>query len=79
MQGVFYRDSCCSEARRLGVRGWVRNRADRSVEVVAEGPRDRVAQLLDWCRQGPPSAIVSGISVTDEPPRAEREFRVEYG
>lgn len=79
VQGVFYRDSCCREARRLGVHGWVRNRADRSVEVVAEGARDRVDQLLDWCRQGPPSAIVSKISVTDEPPRAEREFRVDYG
>jgi acylphosphatase len=79
VQGVFYRDSCCREARRLGVRGWVRNRADRSVEVVAEGPRDRVDQLLDWCRQGPPSATVSKISVTDEVPRAEREFHVEYG
>lgn len=79
VQGVFYRDSCCREARRLGVRGWVRNRADRSVEVVAEGARDRVDQLLDWCRQGPPSAIVSKISVIDEPPRAEREFRVDYG
>jgi acylphosphatase len=79
VQGVFYRDSCCREARRLGVRGWVRNRADRSVEVVAEGPRDRVDQLLDWCRHGPPSAIVSKISVTDEVPRAEREFHVDYG
>jgi acylphosphatase len=47
--------------------------------VVAEGPRDRVDQLLDWCRQGPSSAIVSRISVTDESPRAEREFRIEYG
>jgi len=79
VQGVFYRDSCCREALRLGVRGWVRNRADRSVEVVAEGPRDRVDQLLDWCRQGPPRAVVSTISVTDEVPRAEREFRVDYG
>lgn len=79
VQGVFYRDSCCREARRLGVRGSVRNRADRSVEVVAEGPRDRVDQLLDWCRHGPPSAVVSKVSVTDEPPRAEREFRIDYG
>ena len=79
VQGVFYRDSCCREARRLGVLGWVRNRADRSVEVVAEGPRDRVDQLLDWCRQGPPSAIVTKISVADEPPRAERAFRIDYG
>ena len=78
VQGVFYRDSCRAEAQRLGVRGWVRNRSDRTVEVVAEGPRDRVEQLLAWCRQGPPRATVSGITVTDEVPAAERGFRIEY-
>ncbi len=78
VQGVFYRDSCRTEAQRLGVRGSVRNRADGSVEVVAEGPRDRVDQFLDWCRQGPPRASVTGFSVTDEVPRGERTFRIEY-
>jgi acylphosphatase len=78
VQGVFYRDSCRTEARRLGVRGWVRNRADGTVEVVAEGPRDRVDQLLTWCRQGPPRSSVTGVSVTDEAPAAEREFRISY-
>jgi acylphosphatase len=78
VQGVFYRDSCRAEAQRLGVRGWVRNRADRTVEVVAEGPRDRVEQLLTWCRQGPPRATVTGLTLTDEVPAAERSFRIEY-
>jgi acylphosphatase len=78
VQGVFYRDSCRREAQRLGVSGWVRNRADGSVEVVAEGPRERVEGLLRWCRQGPPRASVTGLSVTDEAPAAERSFRIEY-
>ena len=78
VQGVFYRDSCRAEARRLGLRGWVRNRSDRTVEVVAEGPRDRVEQLLTWCRHGPPRATVTGITVTDEVLAAERSFRIEY-
>jgi acylphosphatase len=56
----------------------VRNRPDGSVELVAEGSRDRVDQLLDWCRQGPPRATVTDIAVTDETPRAERPFRIEY-
>jgi acylphosphatase len=46
--------------------------------VVAEGPRDRVDQLLTWCRQGPPRANVTGVSVTDEVPAVERPFRIEY-
>lgn len=78
MQGVFFRDNCRAEAQRLGVRGSVRNRADGSVEVVAEGPRERVEQLLAWCRHGPPRATVTGLSVTDEVSRAERGFRIEY-
>ncbi len=76
VQGVFYRDSCRTEARRLGVRGWVRNRDDGAVEVVAEGPRERVDQLLTWCRHGPPRAQVTDVAVTDEVPRAERSFRI---
>jgi len=78
VQGVFYRDGCRAEAQQLGVRGWVRNRADRTVEVVAEGPRDRVGQLLRWCRHGPPRATVTAMTVTDEVPAAERGFRIEY-
>jgi acylphosphatase len=75
---VFFRDSCRTQARRLGVRGWVRNRPDRTVEIVAEGPRDVVDQFLDWCREGPPRAQVTGIVVTDEALAAEREFRIIY-
>ena len=78
VQGVFFRDRCRAEAQRLGVRGWVRNRSDGSVEVVAEGPRDRVERLLDWCRIGPPRATVTGITVTVVVPRAERPFHIEY-
>jgi acylphosphatase len=78
VQGVFYRDGCRREAQRLGVRGWVRNRSDGSVEVVAEGQRSKVDELLTWCRQGPPQARVTGMSVTDEVPAAERSFRIEY-
>ena len=78
VQGVFYRDSCRAQAQRLGVRGSVRNRPDGTVEVVAEGPRDKVDQFLTWCRQGPPRATVTGLTVTDEVPAAERSFRIEY-
>jgi acylphosphatase len=78
VQGVFYRDSCQQMARRLGVRGSVRNRGDGSVEVVAEGERDAVEQLLAWCRQGPPRAIVTGVTITDEAPVGETSFRVGY-
>jgi len=78
VQGVFYRDSCRAMAQRLGVRGSVRNQADGTVEVVAEGQRDKVDEFLNWCREGPPRAQVTGMTITDEPPQAARDFRITY-
>jgi acylphosphatase len=63
VQGVFFRASTESEARRLGVTGWVRNRPDGSVEAVAEGPKADLENLLAWCRHGPPRAQVDRVEV----------------
>lgn len=68
VQGVFFRDSARTEARRLGVTGWVRNRPDGRVELHARGEESAVAALIDWCRVGPPHAHVSGLEVTDLSP-----------
>lgn len=76
VQGVFFRDSCRSMARHLGVRGWVRNLRDGTVEVVAEGRRADVGALVEWCRQGPPRASVTRVEVIDELPAGELQFRV---
>lgn len=77
VQGVSYRAATASEARRLGVVGWVRNRADGSVELEAEGPDDRVAALLAWCEHGPPAARVAGVAVEElAPAGTETAFAV---
>jgi acylphosphatase len=78
VQGVFFRDSCRTMAVALGVTGWVRNLPDGSVQVVAEGDRAAVDRLVEWCREGPPRANVTGVVVVDEAPAGEREFRVRY-
>jgi acylphosphatase len=64
VQGVGYRYSMASEAGRLGLSGWVRNRRDGSVEAVVQGPRDAVEAMRRWASQGPPSAVVSGVEAT---------------
>ena len=79
VQGVYFRDSCQQMARRLGVRGWVRNTDDGRVEAAMEGTREAVGQLVAWCHRGPRRAVVSGVSVTDEDPVGEGRFRVEGG
>lgn len=61
VQGVGFRWAMCETATRLGLAGWVRNRSDGSVEAAVFGPSDRVAQLCDWARQGPPGAWVSEV------------------
>ena len=77
VQGVFYRDSTQRKAQRMGLRGWVRNRSDGSVEAVAQGPPERVAALIDWCHEGPPLARVVEVSVIEESGDAdEPEFEV---
>ena len=64
MQGVGFRYSLQHEARRLGLAGWVRNRLDGSVEAAVYGPSEAVEKLIEWARQGPPSARVTDLKVS---------------
>ena len=71
VQGVGYRDWMRREAARLGVAGWVRNRADGSVEALVGGEEGAVQALITACRRGPPLARVDRITETlAEPPEA---------
>jgi acylphosphatase len=61
VQGVGYRWWAEREARRLGLAGWVRNRGDGSVELLAIGDEGAVEQLAALCRAGPAAAFVTDI------------------
>ncbi len=61
VQGVWFRESTRRQAMALGVTGWVRNRPDGSVELVAEGNEGQVQKLLAWCHQGPSAARVARV------------------
>ncbi len=65
VQGVGFRFATQDTARALGLRGWVRNRADGAVELVAEGDASAVERLLAWCRKGPRTARVEGVDVKE--------------
>jgi acylphosphatase len=78
VQGVFYRASTRDAAIRLGLSGWVRNASDGSVEVFAEGEAETVRKLVDWCRQGPPSAVVREVSVDWSEPVGEQGFSITW-
>lgn len=61
VQGVGYRWHACEEALRLGLTGRVRNRADGTVQVLAEGSRSSLTALLEWARHGPARARVEAV------------------
>ena len=61
VQGVWFRAWTAEEATRLGLRGWVRNRADGSVEAQFAGAASLVDAMVEACRRGPPLARVQGL------------------
>lgn len=79
VQGVNFRYYTSREAERLGVKGWVANREDGTVEVVAEGSRPDLERLQDWLRHGPPSAQVDYVQADWEQATGEFvSFRIRY-
>ncbi len=75
VQGVGYRHWMSAEAVRLGVSGWVRNRADGTVEALVHGDAAAVEELLRACRRGPPLAEVLRITEELAAPEPEPGFR----
>lgn len=67
VQGVGFRAFAARQARALGLAGWVRNRSDGGVEVVAEGARANLLALLERLRQGPADAEVQDVEETWRP------------
>jgi acylphosphatase len=63
VQGVYFRESTRLRARELKVTGWVRNRADGTVEAMVQGEPEAVDQMIEWARRGPDSAKVSNVEI----------------
>lgn len=77
VQGVFFRASTQNKAKELGLTGFVRNRQDGTVEIVAEGREKQLFELVNWCRTGPDMAIVDSVQSDWRPYEAKFEdFRV---
>jgi len=73
---VGYRAACCQKARELDLNGWVRNQADGSVEVQAEGPLHKLTELRMWCERGPQGAGVHSVSHSQLAPIREDWFEI---
>lgn len=76
VQGVGYRYATVETATQLGLAGWVRNLPDHRVEAVFEGTQEVVEQMLRWCHEGPPAALVKDVAVEYEEPEGLKKFEV---
>jgi acylphosphatase len=69
VQGVFFRAAARRMAEDLGLKGYAKNLSDGTVDIVAEGPEDKLKELIEFCRKGPKAAKVSKVDVRFEEPR----------
>ena len=74
VQGVGYRAWAVRTAARLGVRGWVRNRADGTVEALIIGDAPALAAMVEACRQGPRAATVRDVAVSEAEDDGSADF-----
>ena len=71
VQGVAFRYYTQDVAQNLEIKGWVRNCWDGKVEIVMEGEKEKVEQLINWCYREPGSAIVEKVDIEWEKYRGE--------
>jgi acylphosphatase len=79
VQGVFFRAHTQDVAEGLKLDGWVKNLYDGRVEIIAQGPKQKVEQLIKWCHKGPPFSKVTNVKVNwEEPKEGLKGFNVTY-
>lgn len=66
VQGVFFRMETKRFADMIGIKGWVKNRRDGSVEAVLEGDENLLNEMISWCKKGPPMSRVIDVQIFPE-------------
>jgi acylphosphatase len=75
VQAVGYRNFAIEEASRLGLDGWIRNRSDGTVEVLASGETKKIEEFAQACMRGPPGSRVTSVEMHNTEPPEEKGFR----
>lgn len=76
VQGVGFRYFVLHRARELGIKGYVKNLPDGNVLVEAVGEDENLSRFMDWCRQGPPLARVTAMSVSEALNKDYQDFMI---
>ncbi len=76
VQGVFYRASAKTTADELKLVGWVRNEADGTVMLEVQGDREKVNEMIKWCKKGPPYSRVDDVLYEDVESQPRTAFEI---
>lgn len=76
VQGVYYRQSTKEKAIELGITGKVKNLRNGSVFITATGTAEQLALFTEWCKKGPPHALVAGVEIIEIPLKDFEKFRI---
>lgn len=77
VQGVYYRASTKARAEELGLTGFVENLPDGRVHVIIQGAEEHCRAMIEWCKQGPPRARVSGVDITSVAEQSFNSFQIQ--
>ncbi len=80
VQGVFYRDSARRKARKLNLSGWIKNKPDGTVEILAQGEEKALKSFIDWCYNGSILSKVQKIDIKWGKPETHisQRFEIKY-
>ena len=76
VQGVYFRTSAKKTADQLKISGWVKNLPDRDVEIKATSSDELLEKFIEWCKQGPPRAIVNEVVIEELQPESFSGFQI---
>ena len=78
VQGVFFRANVRNKANELGLKGYAKNLENGDVEVVAEGNEEKIKELIDFIKNGPGIASVTGVQVKHKEPENFKNFEIRH-
>lgn len=79
VQGVFFRANTREKAKQLGLVGYVMNLSNGKVETVAQGPEDKLNELVEFCQHGQTSAEVDSIELKESEPKEKyTNFEIRF-
>ena len=76
VQGVYFRQSAKEKAIELGLTGQAKNLRDGHVHIIASGTPEQLTSFTDWCKKGPPHAVVAGVEILELPLKQFEHFTI---